>query len=437
MQHGDGLASGPAHAWTQLSDPTGHLSRFVDVSALAPAPARADSADEVERHKEQGNRLFRAKDYSRAAGHYTRGLLASESGSAEEVVLLANRAAALLSASRFGEALIDVAMAASTAEACATTSVTLRNKIEQRRAKAAGKQKLANEAAVRAADALARRAWAEAIPAFGDALAAADQGGDSDCLPSSQAEAAAAAERSDTTTAVPATATEAANAARAGRASLLCGRSEALAAVGDFAAALADARHSHSLVATERAAGAIARLGAFLGSCSSALAASADPAAAAAVTETGMAPLQSRVVSQPVAAGLPDIKLRELYLCTTGGRLWHAALLLAHYLISPRVNCRLLTELQERGVDQGKESPSVGAGLGIPRVLEVGAGLGLVGLAVASASWGLHVTLSDCDRETVDNLRAEVALNGMALDDGELVSLRVRGHIIGHARNNM
>jgi hypothetical protein len=48
--------------------------------------------------------------------------------------------------------------------------------------------------------------------------------------------------------------------------------------------------------------------------------------------------------------------------------------------------------------------------------LEIGAGLGLVALALVAALPGkLRVSVSDCDRETCDNLAAEVVLNGHAL----------------------
>jgi tetratricopeptide (TPR) repeat protein len=247
--------------WQRLSDPGGNLARFVDCSAMAPPPALSEGEEEAGRHKEQGNRRFRAKAYTDAAEHYTKGLLVV-SGGPEEVTLLANRAAALLAAGHFGEALTDCHAAAEAAAACVVTTVSLRNKIEERRAKAAGKQKRAAEAAADAASALAAKSWAEAIPAFEVALKVADKGG-------------------------------------ACRAELLCGRGEAFAAVGDFAAALADAQHSHAISPSERAAGAIARLGAFLGSRSTALASQHSDAAAAAAAETGMAPLQALAQTPP------------------------------------------------------------------------------------------------------------------------------------------
>jgi 2-polyprenyl-3-methyl-5-hydroxy-6-metoxy-1,4-benzoquinol methylase len=78
---------------------------------------------------------------------------------------------------------------------------------------------------------------------------------------------------------------------------------------------------------------------------------------------------------------------------TTGGRLWQAALLLANHLLSDATNCDAVARCHKPG----------------SRLIEVGAGLGLVGLALASAvaGRGCSVTLTDCEAEALENLRQE------------------------------
>lgn len=79
-----------------------------------------------------------------------------------------------------------------------------------------------------------------------------------------------------------------------------------------------------------------------------------------------------------------------------GGKLWDASLLMSAWLAGSVVDL---------------VPPASAAGARRPLVLEVGAGLGVVGLALAKQCPWLHVTLSDYDTEIVENLERNAALN--------------------------
>lgn len=94
------------------------------------------------------------------------------------------------------------------------------------------------------------------------------------------------------------------------------------------------------------------------------------------------------------------VSLREICTSTTGGRPWPASLALAHWLTSPR----------GRGAEHLSRCREVDG-----TILELGSGLGLVGLAAATAAPNCTVTLTDREPEILDNLCDEVELNGHTL----------------------
>jgi len=80
-----------------------------------------------------------------------------------------------------------------------------------------------------------------------------------------------------------------------------------------------------------------------------------------------------------------------------GGKIWDASLLMSVWLETAQA-AQLIP-------------PAATAGARRPRVLEVGAGLGVVGLAAAKHFPWLHVTLSDYDVDICDNLHHNIGLN--------------------------
>jgi predicted nicotinamide N-methyase len=343
---------------------------------MAMGSSAADTEDpaptaQAERTRLAGNKRFKARDYEGAAALYSQALallVPEHEQRAARGVVLANRAAARLAAGWYTECLDDCSLAT----ACDVSS-ELAAKLTTRHAKASAKLADASRVCEDARAALAAGSFGPAMELLTKALVAVGPG----------------------------------PAADASRASLLCDRSDARAAVGDWVGALDDAGHSVRTASTARGETALARLTTFVQSRN------ADTAAAgrgggrpAEVVETGLAPGSSTLTSVRVTADC-SVALREVYLCTTGGRLWHAALLLAHHLLSERSSGRkVLEKLQGAPLSSSC------------RVLEVGAGLGLVGLALASALQAhasASVTLTDCDRETNDNLRQEVLLNSHCL----------------------
>ena len=100
-----------------------------------------------------------------------------------------------------------------------------------------------------------------------------------------------------------------------------------------------------------------------------------------------------RVQTLPVAA-------------TIGGKLWDASLLLSAWILE----CGLASE---SGAAPHFPPPAA-AGARAPRVLELGAGLGIAGLVLAKAFPHLRITLSDYDPALLANLEHNVALNAAA-----------------------
>jgi predicted nicotinamide N-methyase len=194
---------------------------------------------------------------------------------------------------------------------------------------------------------------------------------------------------------------------------------KARAAVQDWNGALEDAVLSVQVLATPRGQAQFHKISLFVESRRR----DAEPTGSVLQKDTGLAPGSSSLRSVRVTSGC-SVTLREVYLCTTGGRLWHAGLLLANHLLSERSGCKIVQQLVTQA-GEGKKS----------RVLELGAGLGLVGLALghALANAGVGgsccVTLTDCDPETNDNLRQEVALNSHRLVD--LMSLELEPKQVG------
>lgn len=104
--------------------------------------------------------------------------------------------------------------------------------------------------------------------------------------------------------------------------------------------------------------------------------------------EEGVAVQTIRVQTLPVAA-------------TIGGKLWDASLLMAAWAA-------------ESASSASHFPPPAAPGERAPRVLELGAGLGIVGLAVAKAYPHLDLTLTDYDPALLANLHENLRLNGMS-----------------------
>ena len=328
--------------------------------ASLPASVSAGRAA-AEQTRLVGNRRFKAKKYDEAAIMYTQALTMLpelEQQGEEASVLLGNRAAARLAARRYEECLQDCMLAA----ACKGATPDLKSKLDARKVKVRAKLQEFSQLSQAAEVAVTERSWGQAIELYSEALAALDAG----------------------------------PGANTARAALLCDRSEVRAAVGDWNGALADAALSVRTAPTARAQSAFVRLSTFVERFR------AEHGSTAAAPDTGLAPGFSSLSSVQVTEGCKVI-LREVYLCTTGGRLWQAALLLANHLLSDATNCDAVARCRKTG----------------SRIIEVGAGLGLVGLALASAvaGWGCSVTLTDCEGEALENLRQEVLLNSHTLVD--------------------
>ena len=80
-----------------------------------------------------------------------------------------------------------------------------------------------------------------------------------------------------------------------------------------------------------------------------------------------------------------------------GGKLWDASLLMGAWLTSPEAKQFF--------------PPAAAPGRSPRRLLELGAGLGVVGLACARAFPSFHTTLSDYDSAVLDNLHENIRLN--------------------------
>jgi predicted nicotinamide N-methyase len=327
----------------------------------ASSAERVGRADSVEQMRLNGNCRFKAKQYDEAALLYSQALAMlperEQQGRAASVIL-GNRAAARLGARRYEECLEDCELAV----ACANVSPDLGSKLAARKAKATAKLQNVRHLSQAAKVALTERSWAKALELQSEALTALGAG----------------------------------QAAIAARAAILCDRSEVRAAVGDWNGALADAALSVRTAPSARAQSAFARVSAYVEQRQ------IECGSTAPAPDTGLAPGSSSLSSVQVIEGCKVI-LREVYLCTTGGRLWQAALLLANHLLSDSTNCDAIAHCRKDG----------------SRLIEVGAGLGLVGLALAAAvaGCGCTVTLTDCEGEALDNLRQEVLLNSHRLID--------------------
>ena len=107
--------------------------------------------------------------------------------------------------------------------------------------------------------------------------------------------------------------------------------------------------------------------------------------------EAGVAVQTIRVQTLPVAA-------------TIGGKIWDASLLMAAWI----------AESAAASNAAGHFPPPPLPGGRAPRVLELGAGLGIVGIALAKACPHCAVTLSDYDPALLANLHENLKLNGLS-----------------------
>ena len=302
--------------------------------------------------------------------------------------VLANRAAAALAAGWHSECIADCdaaarCWAAASGVAGAAAADKLRAKVDHRREAARSAIAAAAQAAAAAEGARGGQAFGPAIAAYAEALALADAGAAGGPL----------------------------------RGLLFRGRSECLAAVGGFGPALADAQQALRLRPGDGvAAAAVARLSTIAGGGDGGGGGAGSGCGEGAEILDGMSEIldglpmahgrATRRVVQ-VCEGLA-VTLQEVFVGSTGGRLWDAALLLTHWLCSPA-----------SAPGAAALGRAVAAG---GRVLEVGAGVGLVGLAAAAVlpaaaaamgrpdGWG--VALTDIDPEVLHNLSLSIALNG-------------------------
>lgn len=316
-----------------------------------------------------------------AIAAFTAGIRLAPSASEARARLLANRAAARLEARRFVEAIIDCecalreldeleAAADGVLDASPLTSLRARLLSRYDRAERCAERARAEAATARAH--LAASKWGAAVGAFDDALQCCDAG-DPDAL-----------------------------------SALHSGRCNALVKLGAFDRALLDAESAVRCAAVPRAqldvrVRKLRRL--VLSRSGVPPRRSCCGAVGAALTETGIAcdiapastaaPRTTRVLVSRARA--VEIDVREVYIHSTGGRLWHGALALASWLVHGPGRAALLEPLVRSG----------------GRLLEVGAGVGLVGLAAAHV--GVRdVVLSDIDPEVLHSLRVAVAAARLA-----------------------
>ena len=107
--------------------------------------------------------------------------------------------------------------------------------------------------------------------------------------------------------------------------------------------------------------------------------------------EAGVSVQTIHVQTLPVAASI-------------GGKPWDASLLMAAWIAESTASEQPLLHFP----------PPSAPGTGAPRVLELGAGLGIVGIAFAKAYPHCAVTLSDYDPALLANLHENLQLNGLA-----------------------
>ncbi len=133
--------------------------------------------------------------------------------------------------------------------------------------------------------------------------------------------------------------------------------------------------------------------------CAKAALARLDPAGAAGSSEDSDLDLDEDDGSHPCTA----IRVQTLPVAASiGGKIWDASLLMAAWLTEEASRRQL--------------APLLAAPAGRPpRVLELGSGLGVVGLAFALAYPSARVVLSDYDPAVLANLRASLELNATGL----------------------
>ena len=318
-----------------------------------------------------GIALYRSRPprLSEAIASFTAGIELAPRATEVRARLLANRAAARLEARCFDKAVTDCVSALNELQAASCGALdtapltSLRARVKARRKRAERYTDRAHATAASARAYLAASKWGAAVEAFEQALQCCDAG-DADA-----------------------------------RSALHGGRCDALIKLGAFDRALLDAEAALRCAASPRAemevrASKLRRLVLSRAgvpprrSCSGAVGA-AKPGATIAPASTA-APRTTRVLVSRARA--VEIDVREVYIHSTGGRLWHGALALASWLVHGPGRAALLEPLVQSG----------------GRLLEVGAGVGLVGLAAARV--GVHdVVLSDIDPEVLDSLRIAVA----------------------------
>jgi len=348
--------------------------------------------------KADGVALYKRRELDGAVAAFTAALAVAPRAALPR--LLANRAAAHLESCHLQRTVVDSKLAlealAADGEEGADDAAALRVRLTSRCARAEMRLASGRSDAARACELYAAARYPAAVEAFGVAIASCDRG-DGEVV-----------------------------------SALHSGRSQALAKLGAFERALRDAEAalqrcpSRSAALMERVAKLRSAVASRRGLARERGGCSRGWGCEAAVTPEEIAPASTSTprmthVLVSVARAV-EVDVREVFIHSTGGRLWHGALALASWLIDGVGREQVLVP---RLIDTTARDGQVGGLHRGGRLLEVGAGVGLVGLAAAAAGVK-RVMLSDIDVEVLASLRiavaaaryADVRVSVMALDYG-------------------
>tara|TARA_B110001452_G_scaffold81873_1_gene66976 strand:+ start:1138 stop:2874 length:1737 start_codon:yes stop_codon:yes gene_type:complete len=156
-----------------------------------------------------------------------------------------------------------------------------------------------------------------------------------------------------------------------------------------------------------------------------------EAAAAEAATGAGAdtaaddAEAEEEVAEEDGTVAVLTLELEQLPVASSiGGKLWDASLLMSCFFAE---NASRLLPPQPPQLPQPHASSAADAASLLPRVLELGAGLGIVGLALGKLCPWLRLTLSDYDTAVLECARRNIARNraasNQAAADGQLQML--------------